>query len=116
MTATPEGVAYLVEGVTLSPMTSSVSFSGESLDHVGRTTTAPLRRSLAVGVVLEALAGDGRLLFSERIRFLRLPLLSSSTSSRSRWSSVGGSLLLYYASGCFAAVLLWRMLCRRRRW
>jgi len=38
---------------------------------------------------------------------LCLPLFSSSTSSRSRWSSVGG---------CFAAVLLWRMLCRRRRW
>ena len=38
---------------------------------------------------------------------LCLPLFSSSTSSRSRWLSVGG---------CFAVVLLWRMLCRRRRW
>ena len=38
---------------------------------------------------------------------LCLPLFSSSTSSRLRWSSVGGF---------FAVVLLWWMLCCGRRW
>ena len=66
-----------------------------------------LRRSLPGGVVLEALAGDGRLLFSGRIHFCACLHLVSSTSSRSCWLSFGG---------CFAAVLLERMLCRCRRW
>ena len=69
----------------------------------GRMTTAPLRRSLPRGVVLEALAGGGRWLFSGRIHFCACLRLVYSASSRSCWSSV---------SGCFAAVLLWRMLCR----
>ena len=111
------GVVYLVEGVTLSPMTSSsVSFSGENLDHVGRTTTAPLRRSLAVGVVLEALAGDGRLLFSERIRFCACLCLVPLH----RLGRVGRRLAVLYRCTTLADALslycFWRMLCRRRRW
>ena len=106
MTATPEGVPYLVEGVTLSPMTSSVSFSGESLDHVGRTTTAPLRRSLAVGVVLKALAGDGRLLFSERIRFCAclcfVPLHRPGRVGR----RLAVTLPLFCSGGCFASFVV----------
>jgi len=116
MTATSVGVVYLVEGVTLSPMTSSsVSFSGENLDHVGRTTAAPLRRSLAVGVVLKALAGDGRLLFSERIRFCAclclVPLHPLGRVGRRlavlcRCSTLADALPLYCFGGCFAAVVV----------
>ena len=66
-----------------------------------------LRRSLPGGVVLEVLAGGGRLLFSGWLHFCACLHLVFSTSSRSRWSLVGG---------CFAAVLLWRMLYHHRRW
>ena len=62
-----------------------------------------MRRSLPGGVVLEALAGGGRWLFSRRIHFCACLCLVYFASSRSRWSSVGR---------CFAAVLLWQMLCR----
>ena len=64
-----------------------------------------LHRSLPGGVVLEVLAGGGRLLFSGWLHFCACLHLVFSTSSRSRWSLVGG---------CFAAVLLWRLLYRRR--
>ena len=70
-----------------------------------------LHRSRPGGVVLEALAGGGRLLFSERIHFCACIRLVSSTSPRLHWSSVGGCFAaLLFVGGYFAAVLLWQML------
>ena len=106
------GVVYLVEGVTLSPMTSSsVSFSGENLDHVGRTTTAPFRHSLAGGVVLEAPTGDGRLLFSERIHFCACLCLVPLHRLGRVGRRLAVTLPLYCSGGCFAVVVVgWRSL------
>ena len=76
-----------------------------------------LHRYRPGGVVLEALAGGGRLLFSERIHFCVCIRLVSSTSPRLCWSSVGGCFAApLFVGGYFAAELCWRMLCRRRRW
>ena len=76
-----------------------------------------LRRSLPGGVVLEALAGDGRLLFSERIRFCACPCLVPLHRPGRVGRRLAVTLPMYYSGGCFAAVvLLWRMLCRHRRW
>ena len=74
----------------------------------------PLRRSLPGGIVLEALASGGRLLFSGRFHFcacLHLVPLHCS-----------GYVVLQLADACFAAsvfvggyfaaVQLWRILCR----
>ena len=76
-----------------------------------------LHRSLPGGVVLEALAGDGRLLFSGRIRFCVCPCLVPLHRPGRFGRRLAVTLPLYYSGGCFATVvLLWRMLCRQRCW
>ena len=66
-----------------------------------------MRRSLLEGVVLEALTGGGRRLFSETIHFCACPRLASSASSRSHWSSVVDALSLCCSlGGCFATVII----------
>ena len=66
----------------------------------------PLRRSLAGGVVLDALAGGGRLPFSERIRFCAclglVPLHRPGRVGR----RLAVALLPYCSGGCFAAVVV----------
>ena len=85
---------------------SSVSFPGENLDHDGPTTTAPIAPlSLPGGIVLEALASGGRLLFSGRFHFCACFHLVSSTLLRLRCPSVGGCMLCRLC-------LRWRILCR----
>ena len=116
MTATLEGVTYLVEGVTLSPMpSSSVSSPGKNLYHFGRTTTAP---------------------------FTSLPPWRHCLGSSCRWwsySLIEEDPLLHLSSLSFLYIVqvvlvigwwmlcrpslrwqilcrCWRMLCCRRRW
>ena len=54
MTATPEGAAYLLEGVIRSPLllSSPASFSGENLDLLVRQRWRQWRHSLVGGVVV----------------------------------------------------------------
>ena len=66
-----------------------------------------MRRSLLEGVILEALTGGGRRLFSETFHFCVCPRLAFFASSRSRWSSVADALPLCCSlGGCFAVVVI----------
>ena len=107
MTATPEGVAYLVEGVTLSPIpSSSVSFPGENLDHVGRTTTAPFaslprwRRCLGCSCRWLSIALLGRIRFCACLCLV--PLHRPGRVGR----RLAVTLPLFCSGGCFAAVVV----------
>ena len=107
VTATPEGVAYLVEGVTLSPIpSSSVSFPGENLDHVGRTTTAPFaslprwRRCLGCSCRWLSIALLGRIRFCACLCLV--PLHRPGRVGR----RLAVALLPYCSGGCFAAVVV----------
>ena len=89
---------------------------GENLDHVGRTTTAPIaslpcwRRCLGSPCRWWSPA-----LFGED-PFLRLPFLSFLYIAQAVLVISWRMLCHPSTSRYFAAVLLWRMLCRRRCW
>jgi len=61
MMATPEGAAYLLEGVIRSPLllSSPASFSGENLDLLVRQRWRQWRHSLVGGVVVNCFADFG---------------------------------------------------------
>jgi len=106
----PSGAVYLLEGVILCPFfPSPASFPGENLDLFGRTTAAPVASFPSWRRRLGSSSGGDRLLSLESFRFcacLRLFHLHHPGCLGRRFM---------FAGGCFAAVLLWRMLCRRRR-
>jgi len=92
-----------------------VSFPGESLDLVGRMTTAPVASLPPWRRRLGSSAGGGRLLFSENLRFCACLRSFRLHRLRLYWSSSGGCFAaVLLAGGYFAAVLLWRILCRCR--
>jgi hypothetical protein len=127
MKATPSDVVYLVEGVIPSSLVSSL---GESLDHVGRTTAAPVGLLPPLRRHLGSSAGGGHLLFSERFSFctylcyivciVRIALVVSRRMLCRR-SALTDASPPFCSGGCFVAIVVlvedrfWRMLCRRGR-
>jgi hypothetical protein len=114
MTATPSDAIHLLGDVIFPPLPSSlVCFTSESLDHVGRMTTAYVVSFPPLGRRLGSFgsSGGGRQLSLESFRFCACLHSVSSISSGLRRSSSGGCIASpLVVGGYFAAVLLWRML------